>query len=247
MVQVMDSIASLLHDHGLDRATGDIRETYDHLYQTYIALIKFKELKSEILQGFRELGNAIVVTHLLEDHMRLQHTLSRNLIRDIAGDDPNSCYMLNLADMEAKLSELNPMADYKGYMADLSAALHSYEGPTLMKDMIQGMRESARIVEGTTTSVLLFYRLWAALDFVCCVPEVSGERTIREIFGDGLFLAGCSFLHATGQVHKFRNESHTLQLANITHGAQEEMGKILVAAQQSSILNEQWLETMEKY
>jgi hypothetical protein len=245
MVQVIDSIACLLTDQ--ERAIGDIRETYDHLYETYIGLIKFKQLKSDILQGYRELGNAILVTHLLEDHIRLQHTLSRNLVREIAGDDKKGCYFLNLADMGAKLTALNPMADYKGYMADLSEALHSYEGPTLMKDMIQGMRESARIVENATSSTFIFYKIWAALDFVCCVPEVSGERTIREIFGDGLFLAGCAFLHATGQVHKFRNESHTLQLANITNDAHAEMGKILVAAKQSSILNEQWLETMEKY
>ena len=44
---------------------------YEHLLLNYQSLIRFKDLKSEILQGFREIGNCLVLMHLMDNFIVL--------------------------------------------------------------------------------------------------------------------------------------------------------------------------------
>lgn len=247
MVHVIDSIANSLKDD-YELKPGDIRSIYDQLRQKYIDLISYKEFKSEILQGFREMGNAIVVIMLLEEHMRLKFNLSKNLIKDVIGDEEKS--MLSSLSVVAKeIDAMNAVIGYNRAVYDITLLMKNVEGPKFMTDMIASLRDSANRIKKATASAAIFYRIWAAIDFVCCVPEVSGELSVREIFGDGIFLAGCSFLHASKQAMKFRSISHSLQLVNmsIRSGLCPDMEKIIDAAQKGCNLNDQWLETIEKY
>lgn len=56
---------------------------YDFLSSEYEKLINHKALKSEVLQAFREIGNAIALTKQLEDAVIMQSNCDKILINDI--------------------------------------------------------------------------------------------------------------------------------------------------------------------
>ena len=54
-----------------------------YLEQGHQKLISFKALYSEILQGFREIGNSISLIKLLEEIMHVEVSKDKLLIQDI--------------------------------------------------------------------------------------------------------------------------------------------------------------------
>lgn len=58
------------------------------------------------------------------------------------------------------------------------------------------------------TSTSSFYHVWNALEFLSCTSR--NEVTIREQFGDGIQLAGCTVVHLLGQrsLYELWNVNH---------------------------------------
>jgi Cytoplasmic Fragile-X interacting family len=67
MVQTIELIASSFKERQI--FPGTTKDIFDQLFVQYRSLIAYKEFKSEILQSFREIGNAIVVTQIIDEHM----------------------------------------------------------------------------------------------------------------------------------------------------------------------------------
>lgn len=64
-----------------------------------------------------------------------------------------------------------------------------------------------------------FYRLWSALQFVCCLPTPDNEESNLEIFGDGLMWAGCSIIHFLKQQHRFEVFDFSYHILNVEESA----------------------------
>ena len=64
-----------------------------------------------------------------------------------------------------------------------------------------------------------FYRLWSALQFVCCLPTGDNELSNHELFGDGLFWAGCTIIHFLGQQHRFEVFDFSYHIYNVEESA----------------------------
>lgn len=78
----------LITDHSpaktqLPSDQGTLINLYDYLSLNHESLSNHKVLKSEILQVFREIGNATSLTRLLEETMFLQKSRDKLLIHDI--------------------------------------------------------------------------------------------------------------------------------------------------------------------
>lgn len=65
----------------VDRA--DFESQYLFQTQQYKELANYKELRGEILQVFREIGNAVCVTRVLEDIIVTETALEQYLVQDI--------------------------------------------------------------------------------------------------------------------------------------------------------------------
>ena len=64
---MVDSVVTGIREGPLNES--NTKDTYEHFYQKYRALLTYKDFKSEIMQCFREVGNCIIITQLLEEHM----------------------------------------------------------------------------------------------------------------------------------------------------------------------------------
>lgn len=71
------------------------------------------------------------------------------------------------------------------------------------------------VVENTTE----FYRLWSALQFVCCLPTGDNELSNHELFGDGLFWAGCTIMHFLNQQMRFEVFDFSYHILNVEEGS----------------------------
>jgi len=64
-----------------------------------------------------------------------------------------------------------------------------------------------------------FYRLWSALQFVCCLPTGENELSNHELFGDGLLWAGITFIHFLGQKMRFETFDFSYHILNVEDSA----------------------------
>jgi len=64
-----------------------------------------------------------------------------------------------------------------------------------------------------------FYRLWSGLQFVSCLPEVEGEDSNLETFGDGLMWSGCTIIYFLGQQHRFDVFDFSYHILNVEESA----------------------------
>jgi hypothetical protein len=101
------------------------------------------------------------------------------LINDIVGRSSGPSYLAQLSTLDDGLNAANPQVSYSAWIEEISSNIRSLEGPSLMKSLFEDLRESADKVKDATPSTNFFYKIWAAVDFVCCVPEVAGDRTVR--------------------------------------------------------------------
>lgn len=62
---------------------ADFESQYLFQMQQYRELANYKELRGEILQVFREVGNAVCVTRVLEDIIVAETSLEQYLVQDI--------------------------------------------------------------------------------------------------------------------------------------------------------------------
>lgn len=62
---------------------ADFESQYEYQVQQYKELANYNELRGEILQVFREIGNAVCVTRVLEDIVIAETSLEQYLVQDV--------------------------------------------------------------------------------------------------------------------------------------------------------------------
>ncbi|KAI8914667.1 cytoplasmic fragile-X interacting family-domain-containing protein [Gorgonomyces haynaldii] len=255
LLQSMDTIQSFLakeRDPVFERSfVGE----YDFLEEKYQSIIHFKDLKPEILQGIREIGNCLVVMQLLEEHMRLSWTKSKALIQDVIGlEEGQKTYLATLGQLDPQLKEENSLVQYTPMIQEVIRIAKTMESrPRIVKQMMQDLRQSCQVLsewEKQNQKEKQFFRIWNAIQFVLCVPSVSGDRNIRELFGDAIFLAGAALTHVLKQTQQLKMVNHLTKLILLNSKEQSTVQKgqdFLQTAVTVTRLIDEWAQSIEKY
>jgi len=233
-----------IHDYGTEGNYG--------FFQLKLKdIITYPDLRPEVLQNFKFLGNLVVFLKMCDFGLAQYESLTfitaapfLGITADKLGvphGDPSAASPLYTATVGlASVLEAKPgLAKAPGIVRDLVnnawKADKFYRPATqnvsLFKSVLQrisSMLDSVRgewagspdqnvimVVENTTE----FYRLWSALQFVCCLPTGDNELSNHELFGDGLFWAGCSIIHFLNQQMRFEVFDFSYHILNVEEGS----------------------------
>ncbi|KAJ3182845.1 Cytoplasmic FMR1-interacting protein 2 [Gaertneriomyces sp. JEL0708] len=178
--------------------------TFEYFAAHLKPLITYRDLKSEVLQAFREVGNAVITVKTLEDVLALDETLRETQTVETTSPEADTAY--------AQLRDFDPLFNTEEYplpfreWAQNTQMLYAPKPPTaLLGPFLDRLRATLESVgddwqaEGHLENPRAFFRIWSALQFTFCVPSVGEGKVIRELFGEGLSWAGCTFIHLLDQ------------------------------------------------
>eukprot|EP00003_Mantamonas_plastica_P000908 TRINITY_DN106_c0_g1_i11.p1 TRINITY_DN106_c0_g1~~TRINITY_DN106_c0_g1_i11.p1 ORF type:complete len:1475 (-),score=530.80 TRINITY_DN106_c0_g1_i11:1304-5728(-) len=213
------------------------------------AITGYAELKSEVFQNLRVIGNNLAFISMLEQALTLIQK-TRNVQTFLyldkgedAEDDDMSPLELVISDLTEELEEnesgksetvtehLDPIA------LRVEASYTPRPGSSMMKSalaVLEGFlenvwdewkgytydNEAGFPVESTTE----FYRLWSALQFAFCMPASMQDDENHEnfeVFGDGIMFAGCAFTYLLRQREMFDVFDFAYHIINVEDASRE--------------------------
>ncbi|KAJ3311868.1 Cytoplasmic FMR1-interacting protein 2 [Boothiomyces sp. JEL0838] len=167
------------------------------------------ELKSEILQAFREVGNGIMLSKIVEETLASDATFTSLSVRDIISDENDSCFLSQVSELDEQLNPAVQQYAYKDWVKEsIEYSRRIRRKPVFFKALFSKIGASLKTIpEWKKPEIVASDRSCAKvcsiLQFAASTPAVSGDRTIRELFGDGLPIAFTSLLFASGQANLF--------------------------------------------
>lgn len=183
---------------------------YSFLENRHDKLINCKFLKSEILQAFREIGNAISIIKFIEDTLNFDTSTKKILINDVVSYDTDiPCYLNKFEAAANQLNESDDTFSYAEWMDTFKRIIREPNSKSMiMKKLLQTISKSisdmSQFKEGESLPFdRTFCRAWSSLSFSAAMPQVGGEKKIRELFGDGLPIAGATLLFSFSQYSLF--------------------------------------------
>uniref|UniRef100_A0A8C5UG62 Cytoplasmic FMR1 interacting protein 2 n=1 Tax=Malurus cyaneus samueli TaxID=2593467 RepID=A0A8C5UG62_9PASS len=204
LIEVMPKICRLpRHEYG----SPGILEFFHHQLKD---IIEYAELKTDVFQSLREVGNAILFCLLIEQALVRQNPQGERL-------------EVRMKRLEAKYAPLHlvPLIERLGTPQQIAIAR---EGDLLTKERLCCGLSMFEVILTRIRSYLQdpiwrgppptngvmhvdecveFHRLWSAMQFVYCIPVGTNEFTAEQCFGDGLNWAGCSIIVLLGQQRRF--------------------------------------------
>ncbi|TMS17685.1 Cytoplasmic FMR1-interacting protein 2 [Larimichthys crocea] len=223
LIEVMPKICRLpRHEYG----SPGILEFFHHQLKD---IIEYAELKTDVFQSLREVGNAILFCLLIEQALSqeevcdllhaapFQNILPRVYIKE------GERLEVRMKRLEAKYAPLHlvPLIERLGTPQQIAIAR---EGDLLTKERLccglsmfeviltrirsflhDGVWRGPPPTNGVmhVDECMEFHRLWSAMQFVYCIPVGTHEFTAEQCFGDGLNWAGCAIIVLLGQQRRF--------------------------------------------
>ncbi|TRY88802.1 hypothetical protein DNTS_015017 [Danionella cerebrum] len=221
LIEVMPKICRLpRHEYG----SPGILEFFHHQLKD---IIEYAELKTDVFQSLREVGNAILFCLLIEQALEevcdllhaapFQNILPRVYIKE------GERLEVRMKRLEAKYAPLHlvPLIERLGTPQQIAIAR---EGDLLTKERLccglsmfeviltrirsflqDGVWRGPPPTNGVmhVDECMEFHRLWSAMQFVYCIPVGTHEFTAEQCFGDGLNWAGCAIIVLLGQQRRF--------------------------------------------
>eukprot|EP01137_Pigoraptor_chileana_P010276 Opistho-2@59637 len=204
-------------------------------------IISYRELKTEVFQSFREVGNFVIFTKLLE------HTMSHDECFTVmqyapfqkagtGSEHDNSDVARTIVKLKEQMMSVPDLSSVvkRGQGSGVEAAL---QAESLCRPV---MRDKLlfNAVLGRVMSVLHeeapnwrghvpangvmeveeckeFHRLWSAVQFVFCTPGNATEYSAEDLFGEGLQWAGCTLMYLLGQHRRFEVLDFSYHIANV--------------------------------
>ncbi|XP_067136857.1 cytoplasmic FMR1-interacting protein isoform X6 [Centruroides vittatus] len=223
LMNVMPKICKLpLYDYG---SPGVLQ-----YYQAQLTdIVQYSDVKTEMFQSFREVGNALLFCLLIEQSLSqeevcdllhaapFQNILPRPYCKD--GEKPET----KLKRLEAKYAPLQVVQNVERLGTSKQSSI-AREGDLLTKERLCCGLSIFEIILTRIKSFLddpvwigtppmngvmnidectEFHRLWSALQFVYCIPVGENEFTVEQLFGEGLNWAGCTMIALLGQQRRF--------------------------------------------
>eukprot|EP00123_Amoebidium_parasiticum_P015079 comp22774_c0_seq1/m.35621 comp22774_c0_seq1/g.35621 ORF comp22774_c0_seq1/g.35621 comp22774_c0_seq1/m.35621 type:complete len:1163 (-) comp22774_c0_seq1:216-3704(-) len=163
---------------------------FEYYRQCLQGVMLHRELRTEVLHAFRQLGNAVLLLIMLTEAVE-QETLYRaqKTLQGTQGKDGSADGRATPMDVDNK--------------------------PTLAKDALERLQKGLMEVTdwyvsepqslaGSGPEGLEFYQVWSAIHFATCVPQLSSEPTHEELYGEGLQWGGLCAVWLLGQQHRLR-------------------------------------------
>ena len=195
---------------------------YAYLEAVLEPILAYGDLKPQVFQTFRELGNALAFMLLLEDVLDSSDALTFLLAAPLmafspdcaggAGDTPFLQTMLHGAPPDAVKVARQAEHCCRDFMRSrtplFTFALHEVDAMLRAAGLRSRWEGSHAPKNGImdTDDTSEFYRLWSALQFMFCMPDQQEDETNAsdpEEFGDGFAIAGVTFIHQLGQESRF--------------------------------------------
>eukprot|EP01116_Phalansterium_solitarium_P006992 TRINITY_DN1943_c1_g1_i3.p1 TRINITY_DN1943_c1_g1~~TRINITY_DN1943_c1_g1_i3.p1 ORF type:complete len:369 (-),score=133.49 TRINITY_DN1943_c1_g1_i3:126-1232(-) len=248
----------ILYDLGTDGA-------YQYFEANLREIIQYPDLRSEVLQNFRELGNIILFVQMADRALASIDDAAFVVSAPLLGVNT---YRSSWA------TDSDPSSSSPVYSAvhNLAALLESKEGlakaPSVLREMVNNawiadkmyrappapmsmfkafLQKISQILDAVrpewagsqpTNGVMNvdatseFYRLWTALQFVGCMPQLNeADPSNAEIFGDGLCWAGITIVHFLGQEQRFNALEFCYHVVNIEETGEKPSGNPAVTQQ----------------
>ncbi|TPX53931.1 hypothetical protein PhCBS80983_g06110 [Powellomyces hirtus] len=181
--------------------------TFEYFAAHLRPLISYAALKSDVLQAFREVGNAVLTVKIFEDIMAMDDTFmdvqTINIIT--RPTDLKSTNYSKLRDFDAMFESEHYATPFHEWVDNNERAYAPSPPIPLLGSFLSHLRETLDSVadewqaEGNLDNPRAFFRIWSALQFTFCVPSVGDGRLVRELFGEGISWAGCTFIYLLNQ------------------------------------------------
>ncbi|OQR79720.1 cytoplasmic FMR1-interacting protein-like [Tropilaelaps mercedesae] len=192
-------------------------------------IVQFPDVKMDMFQSFREVGNALLLCMLVEQLLSqeevcdLQHAAPFQNILPTPHCKDGEKQETKLKRLEQKYASLQVVPTIEKLASPKQAAI-AKEGDLLTKERLCCGLSIFEVILGRVRSFLddpiwtggppqngvmnidecdEFHRLWSALQFVYCIPVGENEFTVEQLFGEGLNWAGCVMIALLGQQRRF--------------------------------------------
>uniref|UniRef100_A0A674IN09 Cytoplasmic FMR1 interacting protein 2 n=1 Tax=Terrapene triunguis TaxID=2587831 RepID=A0A674IN09_9SAUR len=206
LIEVMPKICRLpRHEYG----SPGILEFFHHQLKD---IIEYAELKTDVFQSLREVGNAILFCLLIEQALVRQNLQLQQVIlyRSLECRIPKGrslhirfCFCGYLPSQQIAIAREGDLLTKERLCCGLSmfevilTRIRSY----LQDPIWRGPPPTNGVMH--VDECVEFHRLWSAMQFVYCIPVGTNEFTAEQCFGDGLNWAGCSVIVLLGQQRRF--------------------------------------------
>ncbi|TPX31592.1 hypothetical protein SmJEL517_g05099 [Synchytrium microbalum] len=187
--------------------------TFEYFSAHLKPLLSYKDLRPEVLQAFREVGNAILTVRILEEVITSEDTWTRIQTVAILNDTTEMPGSINSIKGLDEVLHTNEHVMPFGVWADKVDQLYKFAPPSsLLQPFLVRLKARLQRLDaewkGDSAIPILespraFFRIWSALQFVFCNVPAANEAGTRAIFGEGLSWAGMTFIHLLGQVGYF--------------------------------------------
>ncbi|XP_055332237.1 cytoplasmic FMR1-interacting protein-like [Paramacrobiotus metropolitanus] len=201
----------------------------NYYYEQLQDIIKYPELRTEMFQSFRQVGNVVLFCLMMEQ------SLSQEEISDLLYADPfqkslprpfckpDEKLEHKIKRLEQKYAPLHIVSNIEK-LGNQKQAFLVREGDLLTKERlccglsifetvlhrIKAMLDDPLWYGDKPSNGVMnidecteFHRLWSAIQFVFCIPVGDNEYTIEQLFGEGLNWAGCTMIALLGQQLRF--------------------------------------------
>ncbi|KAI5635910.1 cytoplasmic fragile-X interacting family domain-containing protein [Phthorimaea operculella] len=216
---------------GLLPRAADRHSVLGYYHAQLTDIVQYPDARTELFHAFRELGNIILFTQLIEQALSqeevtdllhaapFQNILPRPYAAE--GEKPET----KQKRLEAKYAALQIVQNVDKYGTAKQSQL-AREGDLLTRERLCcGLSLFAVVLRrlraclvaphwpappapphhapAHTDDTTEFHRLWSALQFLYCIPVGDTQFTVEELFGEGLHWAGCTLIALLGQQRRF--------------------------------------------
>lgn len=215
-------------------------------------LLEFEDLKPEIFQIFREIGNIILLMQDVSNSLTIIQPLNMLL-----GKLPSK-FLSIISQRRKDIAHVSPqLSSSSQIQSDESLfkhALNHIESTIMEFDLFRSWND----ISYTPGGPLGFYKIWSAVNFLTNASPFKNSD--KERFGDGLTVAGCVLLHVLDEKKYFditdfcsyilRVHAHDCQSAAIDRGGYMRVGIetecFVIAASESYNLQQICFDMLEK-
>ncbi|XP_048589343.1 cytoplasmic FMR1-interacting protein 2-like [Nematostella vectensis] len=231
--QIQQYVAQLIE--GMPKKCGLPRYEYgstgvlEYYHANLEPIMQYPELRVNVYQGFREIGNAVLFALLVEMQLSQEEVIDLLHAAPFQGIIPRP-YLKEGEKIEGKMKKLETqynslqVVSIVNRLGTKEQVMNAKEGDLLTKERLccglSIFEVVLRRIKSFLTSDLWkepvpvngvmsidecreFHRLWSAIQFNVCQPLRPGELTVEECFGEGLNWAGCVVIALLNQQRRF--------------------------------------------
>ncbi|KAJ3384847.1 Cytoplasmic FMR1-interacting protein 2 [Lobulomyces angularis] len=205
---------------------------FEYFNAHFKPLIHYKDLKSEVLQTFREIGNSILVVRALQNVANMDCSYKKVRTDSLFNNTSSLSSFMSLKQKYLPDNDLKHLQKdntlLNQFLKKLKTTLNELNKIWLNPPQLPNSAESENSKDpgSLVDNPRAFYKTWSALQFAFCYTGSDGCVTNREIFGDSLSWAGCTILHCLDQVKLFNTFDYNNHVISV-HKAEKKSTNVL--------------------